>query len=434
MPLNLNDLIKKAESKGIKPNAQKLLPTLPSLLRPWQHDSVLFAPSEDRPKENRQQSGNKVTTNRQQTDNKVTTNWQQKDTSKQETGNKVATQPTTQVTTNWQQSDNKLTTKHAFSSLVGLQRSIIIFLYNECKNTRSKTTKNLTLEHFSNALKTSKRCIKTTTQRLEAKNLVQRVEYKNGRGGWTKYGVTDTLYQELLQYETDNKLATNWQQTGNKVVTQPTTQPTTSPPSSSGNINNDNKTTTTSDEGEKSKDQLVSEEWQNLDIEPLSNFGFTKTHLLQIATQSKLTIQAVQDSVYAFAFDLKENDKAKSIKGDTINFFMGILRNGKPYAPPSNYESPQDKAMRIYLERMREIEKKRVEAEKEVFTLEFNNWFRSLSDEQKRNFLPEAFRRSNPNLENNKILESSARNHFEKETWAHRKAAIQQTTPKTEVS
>lgn len=107
---------------------------------------------------------------------------------------------------------------------------------------------------------------------------------------------------------------------------------------------------------------------------------------------------------------------------------MGILRRGMPYAPPDNYEHPKDKATRIYLERMREIEKKRVDAEKEVFSLEFNNWFRSLSDEQKRNFLPEAFRRSNTNLESNKILESSARNHFEKEIWAHKKALIQQTT------
>ena len=425
MPLNLNDLIKKAESKGIKPNSQKPLPTLPSLLRPWQHDSVLFTPSEEKLGVNNQQTDNKTdnkpTTNWQQTDNKVTTNRQQKDTSKQESDNKVATQPTTQLTTNWQQTDNKLTTKYTFSSLVGLQRSIIIFLYNECKNTRSKTTKNLTLEHFGNALKTSKRCIKTTIQRLEVKNLVQRVEYKNGRGGWTKYGIADTLYQELLQYETDNKLATNWQQSGNKVVTQPTTQPTTSLPSSSSNIIN---TTTTSDDEKNSKEQLVSEEWQNLDIEPLSDFGFTKTHLLQIATQSKLTIQMVQDSIYAFAFDLKENDKVKSIKGDTINFFMGILRNGKPYAPPSNYESPQDKAMRVYLERMREIEKKRADAEKEVFTLEFNNWFRDLSNEQKLNLLPEAFRRSNTSLENNKILESSARSHFEKEIWSKIKEGI----------
>ena len=42
-------------------------------------------------------------------------------------------------------------------------------------------------------------------------------------------------------------------------------------------------------------------EWQNIDIEPLSQIGFTTTHLSQLAAQNKLPPQVVQDSIYAFA-------------------------------------------------------------------------------------------------------------------------------------
>ncbi len=136
--------------------------------------------------------------------------------------------------------------------------------------------------------------------------------------------------------------------------------------------------------------------------------------------------ELVQGSIYAFDFDLRENNKAKSITGDPINFFMGILRKGKPYAPTSNYESPQDKAMRIYRERMSEIEQKRVEAEKEAINLAFNDWFIQLSDEQKKNFLPEMFRHNtnSEKLGKSKILESTARSHFETEIWPKEKGKI----------
>ena len=185
-----------------------------------------------------------------------------------------------------------------------------------------------------------------------------------------------------------------------------------------------NNTTTTS--GTSLKDDILDNEWLKIDIEPLTNIGFTKTHLNQIASQNILSTKLVHGSIYAFAFDLQENDKAKKINGDPINFFMGILRNGKPYAPPSNYESPQDKAIRLYRERMREIDKDRVEAEKEAITLAFNDWFSKLTNEQKIEFLPKMLRgdMTNEKLKKSKMLENSARSYFENEIWLNKKNEI----------
>ena len=39
-----------------------------------------------------------------------------------------------------------------------------------------------------------------------------------------------------------------------------------------------------------------------------------------------MTPEELQESIYAFAFDLVENQKGKTITGPPLNYFMGILR------------------------------------------------------------------------------------------------------------
>ena len=53
---------------------------------------------------------------------------------------------------------------------------------------------------------------------------------------------------------------------------------------------------------------------------------------------------------------------------------MGVLRNGKPYAPPGNYESPKDRAMREYVEQKQAIEKKRAELEAQALDFAFHDF------------------------------------------------------------
>jgi predicted transcriptional regulator len=229
MPLNLNDLMKKANDKGITPPKSTVYSG--QLIRPWQQESTLFEPSQ-KSQPNWQQIDNK-TNNKpaavgQHSDSKPLTNRYHSDTILEATENKEATKATTKIATKLQQTGNKSVASTSFSSLVGLQRAIMLFMYNECKMARSKTTESLTLEHISMALKTSKGCIKTTIQRLESKGFIERVIFKNGRGGWSKYSIKDLLFQELLQHESSNKATANWQQIDNKQVAQPITQPTTS--------------------------------------------------------------------------------------------------------------------------------------------------------------------------------------------------------------
>jgi hypothetical protein len=417
MPLNLNELIKKAKSKGIKAiNNQSSA----SIVRPWQHESTLYI-TKHKPNTNQTQTKHKANTKWRQTEHK----W---DTKQKQTKQKLNTKPNTLWNTNQTQTKHKANTKESFSTLVGLQRKILLFLYENSKATRSKTTEPLSLEHLAKQLNIRTGSIKTSLRRLQIKLFINRLEFKNGRNGWSRYEIPDDLFSELMKIEAEYKLNTKWTQTEHKPNTKVDTKPDTISASSSGiNIN----TTTTSDP-KSSNNSVLPDNWQNLDIDPLNEIGFTATHLIQIASQNKLSPQIVQDSIYAFAFDLQENDKAKSIKGDPINFFMGILRNGRVYTFPSNYESPQDKAMRLYTEQLRAVNQKRESIEKEAANLAFNDWVGQLTEEQKIELLPEMFRRNanSKKLEKSKVLESSARAYFEKEIWPAKKNEIVKNTEK----
>lgn len=320
-------------------------------------------------------TGNKLATNRTQTDNKLATNREQTDNkvaaeiiAKRETGNKVGTQPTTLSATKWQQTDNKAATKTTFSSLVGLQRNIMLFLYSACKIARSRSTDSLTLEHLAHYLKTSSGSIKTTIQRLENKGCIKRAEFKNGRGGWSKYELLEGTFREMLQLETENKLTTNWQQSDNKVGAKPATQPTTSLSSSSSiNIN-----TTT-------------EESPSINLKPLETINFSKHHLKQIRDQKILSDDEIQKSIEAFSFDLTKGHLGKV--RSPLNFFMKIVKNGSPYVS-DHYQDPEELFLKEKLEKARKEKIDKEKRKEEYLDLKFNEWLEKQEKDELKELVP----------------------------------------------
>lgn len=361
---------------------------------------------------NRTQTGDKLNTkpdtNRAQTGHAAVTQVE----SPKQTGHKVDTQPDTQLDTKWTQTAHKLDTKTGFSSLVGLQREMAIFVYRACQYARSQETDPLTLEHVSKSLKIRIGSVKTTLRRLEEKNILERIEFRNGRGGWSKYRLPEVIFREMLHLETGHKLDTNRAQTGHKVDTQPDTQPDTSLSSSSSSIDLQNlKTTTNEAELFKSDTLSLSPEWQQVDISPLASMGFTQSHLIQIIRQGKLSAVETQDSINFYAFDLNRNGLKPNSQ---LNFFMGIVRKGIPYAPPENYESPADEARRKIREFKERKERERLAEEKKIVSLEFSEWRRGLPTEEVEKLLPEYARKPGP------LQDSALESYFEKNVWPER--------------
>jgi hypothetical protein len=282
--------------------------------------------------------------------------------------------------------------------VAGLQRKILFYIVEDCILRGELSTNPITTESLKNLTNADKDTVKTATQRLINKKLMQRGYGKKGKGGFAIFHVSEQIRNAVIavqkQEAPSQQLVTNWVSKKESLSTY----------SSSSNIN-----TTT-----KEIDLVTNESaWDTVQIEALSSIGFTKSHLRQIILDDKLTAEVVQESIYAFAFDLENNNKAKMLKTTPLNYFMGILRSGKPYAPPANYESPQDMALRLYLERKKELEQKRQAMEDELFQIAFKEWESALTLVEKELILPTNVK--NSRLASDKI--AALRLHFKEEVW-----------------
>lgn len=327
--------------------------------------------------ENRQQNGNKADTNQTQTQHKPHTNYTQKpDTNSTQSGhedileysNQTQTQHklNTKLNTHKTQSRHKVDTNSTqtthISALIGVQRKMLLFLFDECKKARSRITEPLSIIHISQAMEIPTGSIKTSIARLREKQFLKISSFKNGRGGWSSYEIPDAAYKELLQMETQHKLHTNYTQTKHKVDTQPNTQLNTNGSSSSSDLNI--KETTTK----------LSEEW-NFDIREYKAFGFTATQVKQLAQLRVISAADVEQSLIEFSYDLN-NNALPPIKTNKLNFLMGLLRAGQSYVS----ESYRNEEEAIISEMASRAESRR----KKILEDKFVVWEASLTDEERK--------------------------------------------------
>lgn len=296
-------------------------------------------------------------------------------------GHKPDTQTDTKSNTNPTQTihkpDTDLITNHSISMLTGLQRAMLFLVYNECQNSRSKVTEPLTLEYIEKALKISIGSIKTTIKRLIEKGILNRAEFKIGRGGWVKYELPDNIYREMLQLETEHKLYINRAQIGHKPNTQPDTQSDTNLSSSSLY----NNITTT-----KSPKTELPEEWAVIDFSSLTHIGFSSTQLKQLCFDNLNTPEIVQDSINQFSYTLANDPEAKNFR-DPKSVLMGTLRRGGHWTA-KNYISPKEQAMRELLEQKRAERERLDELQNSLIDIEFKNWLDRLTEAKRNELLP----------------------------------------------
>lgn len=299
---------------------------------------------------------NKPEQNLTQTVHKPNTNLTQ-------TRHKPNTQTNTKPNTT---SYTKLYTKLSFSVLSGLQKEVLIFLFNECKKQRAEVTPELTPKHLANQLNVCFSSVRTTIQRLIEKGFISREEFKAGRGGWSKFRFPEELYKDLYHLEMEQKLNT-----------KPNTETNTTPSSSSIYINNNINTTTNQDDNFLKK---LPDEWQAIDFDDLSEYGFTEAHLFDIARAGKLSPDFVQDALYRFAWDI-QNNRTGEYRNGLIGFIVGRLVKGGSYTSRSDdYIHPTIRAEKEFQERkLREIEEiKRLKQER--LNLEIQEWIASQDD------------------------------------------------------
>ena len=249
--------------------------------------------------------------------------------------------------------------------------------------------------------------VKTALKRLSRAGLIELVSFQRGaKTGFTAYKVHPHGREILASKSAISSLGFKRVQTGSDTGSLGFS-------SSSSYTEPQNLKTTTTGEPELFNDgaMQLSPDWQEVECSPLSGIGFTQTHLVQIIRQNVLKPEVVQQSIYAFAFDLRVNGKAKEVRGAPLNYFMGTLRKGIEYAPPENYETPQAEARRKRIEYLQRAEQQKRDDEQKLLDLEFLSWKRELSESQIVALVPEWARKPG------QIQDSALKSHFEENVW-----------------
>ena len=230
----------------------------------------------------------------------------------------------------------------------GLQKKLLFALNKETQSAYNRVTEPLTIATLSAALDASPSMIKQALYRCKKKNVISVVKRKDGRGGWCQYKISKDL-----KFNQNQK-----------------SQPIYNSSSNSNTIN----------EIEDKQNCLDSQsEWQELNIEPLADIGFKKSHVKQLEKLS--TPEIVQESINHFAYALEHNAKVKKYDSP-INVFMGVIRKGGAWIE-AGYRSPHELAMEKILE-SRKLEKNRINKlhEQEV-EMNFQDWLSQLSKEDR---------------------------------------------------
>lgn len=312
---------------------------------------------------------------------------------------------------NWNYNQNII----EYAKLVGFQKQVFLYIAKRCIANDSLVTGPISKQDLKENISSDIDTIKTSLQRLVQKGFIHRELSKSGTGGFSIFSISSPIKKLVLD---DFNLQSVHEQFANKPRTN-----LEQPDYSSSSYNNIyNKTTNltqplftnglpivseTNDEPEIA----LSDGWEEIDISNLEFIGFSKNHLSQLQKRSELSVEIIQDSINAFAFDLKHNGVGEKIKTHPLNYFMGILRSNQPYAAPSNYQDPKVLAMREYLERKKQIRDDKKKLEEEIFQFEFEEWQEGLSDELIAEIIPEARYREYP------MKEGFLKTHFRKNIW-----------------
>lgn len=270
---------------------------------------------------------------------------------------------------------------------------VMLYLVSMVSSEEPYVTEKISVTDIAENAGLSRESVKTALKFLIKKQVIKRLISQTGLHGWTSYKLQEAITEDFI------KQGLNRVKTGSI--------------SSSSNYK-----TTTNIDGDKNNTLI--------NIEPLRQIGINYSHIVQILNQQKLTVEMIQDSVYAFAYDLKYNNKAIGIKASPLNYFMGILRSGQVYAPPENYELPEQEAMRLYLERKKAQEAQKEQMEKEIFDLHFKEWLGLLTEGQIKEIVPNySIEKGVTGMTRGFLLD-----HFKQYEWIKLKESIVNNTTK----
>ena len=243
-------------------------------------------------------------------------------------------------------------------NLRGNPLKIIQYLFAIATYEGECTTRKVTLSELMQALEISRDSARTGLRFLLKNNLLVRINFQPGKTGWSQYSIKKSLFLEITDAQKKGSINPIL------IASQYRTE--------KGSNSSSNIITTTIE----TIDPLS---WEDVDVEPVAEIGFSVKHLLQL--KQKNSPQVVQESINHFAFGLEFNNNTMKYK-DPVNVLMGVLRKGGAWIEP-NYKSSQEIAQERLLEQKRAEHARLAKMHEELLKMEFDEWLLTIDDKKK---------------------------------------------------
>lgn len=300
------------------------------------------------------------------------------------------------------------TINNEYINLAGNEKRFMDYICDASIKTNDLEVGPIGIKEIIEEIGIKEKSIKQTINRLKHKGFLKKSS-KRGKGGWRIFKLDLNIlnsYQEIMKKKESNYILQQ------------------------------NSLNTTGFKDLSSTFKVFSglpKEWEDLDISGLDNFGFTKNHLIQLYQdicslkdefgKETLTISSIQHSIYCFRWDLQNcYNELKERYTSPIKMFIGALRKGRPYNSirPETFKSPDQIEWELYRQ---QIEKKNAMLEQikqQAFSIEFEVWCGSLSEEETQDILPEETKKGLSSLSSTikvRIIKNALLSYFEKYIW-----------------
>ena len=258
-------------------------------------------------------------------------------------------------------------------SATGKELKLLLFLHQLCVNNCSLKTTEVETKDLNDFLGINSNRLRNLVLRLSKKKLIKVVIRNCSKeGAYRIFEFPKEIYDKLLC----KAASINFNNQPSKALATPLAE--------SHVVSSYINTTTT----------FLPEELQQIDFSPLSDIGFDESHIIQICREHKkkpelaLSVEIIQNSINAFAFDLKHNDVASGFKSSPAVVLTSLLKKGQPYSSktPDKVLSPREAAMQEYLQAQQKKNLKILEIETQTKDFAQQEWLNSLSEQELSGF------------------------------------------------
>lgn len=323
---------------------------------------------------------------------------------------KPGSQPGLNQVQSWSNHGSKAGNLSEISRLSQTQRKILKFLFDSCVANRSDTTPPIQGHQLAELTRTKLEGTRTALKRMMKVGIVQRKEFKDGRGGWTTYRLPKTVYDRILIEEKSINHGSNQVQSWFNHGPQPRPQPRSEAPSSSRDLLLNNSTTT---EAVENSDADASEIF---DFSTVTEFGITSStvnrckELYPLVSNDQLCALIERFGKFMKTPDGKRVQNARG-------FFISLAEQlSKGVTPLDHIETREEALMREFVERAKEAKARRELLEKEAFEFAFEEWVETLDSKKRDELVP-----PNSVIESgSKIQTMQLKEYFRQNVWPTR--------------